>query len=120
MRSSPQATSRSWSTISNAFLRACRIIIAPTPEITGAELYAYAQQAARDAGWEFGGVIAGHVVSEFAHAWIPGEKDLKRIGPNNPTRMRGLDPNGRETHWILEIHLVDRARNFGGFYERLL
>jgi Xaa-Pro dipeptidase len=91
-----------------------------TPEITGAELYAYAQQAARDAGWEFGGVIAGHVVSEFAHAWIPGEKDLKRIGPNNPMRMRGLDPNGRETHWILEIHLVDRDRTFGGFYERLL
>ena len=91
-----------------------------TPDITGAGLYAYAQQAARDAGWEFGGVIAGHVVSEFAHAWIPGDKDLKRIGPNNPARLRGLDPNGRETHWILEIHLVDKARTFGGFYERLL
>ena len=91
-----------------------------TPDITGAGLYAYAQQAARDAGWEFGGVIAGHVVSEFAHAWIPGDKDLKRIGPNNTARLRGLDPNGRETHWILEIHLVDKARTFGGFYERLL
>jgi len=91
-----------------------------TPDITGAELYAYAQQAARDAGWEFGGEIAGHIVGEFAHAWIPGDKALKRIWPENPTQMRGLDPNGRETHWILEIHLVDRARNFGGFYERLL
>jgi Xaa-Pro dipeptidase len=91
-----------------------------TPDITGAALYAYAQQAAREAGWEFGGVIAGHVVSEFAHAWIPGDKDLKRISPKNPTRMRGLDPNGRETHWILGIHLVDKARTFGGFYERLL
>ena len=91
-----------------------------SPDITGAELYAFAQKAADDAGWVFGGLIAGHVVSEFAHAWIPGEKDLKRIAPQNPTRMRGLDENGRERHWILEIHLVDRARTFGGFCERLL
>lgn len=91
-----------------------------SPDITGAELYAFAQQAAADAGWDFGGSIAGHIVGEFAHAWIPGDKDLKRISPENPTRMRGLDENGREKHWILEVHLVDRARTFGGFYERLL
>jgi hypothetical protein len=23
-------------------------------------------------------------------------------------------------YWIIEVHLVDRARTFGGFYERLL
>jgi hypothetical protein len=23
-------------------------------------------------------------------------------------------------HWILEIHLVDQARQFGGFYDELL
>ncbi|MEU7875714.1 hypothetical protein [Dactylosporangium sp. NPDC049140] len=23
-------------------------------------------------------------------------------------------------HWILEVHLVDRCRGFGGFYEQLL
>ena len=23
-------------------------------------------------------------------------------------------------HWILEIHLIDPARRFGGFYEQLL
>ena len=27
---------------------------------------------------------------------------------------------GRERYWILEIHLVDRARTFGGFHQRLL
>jgi len=91
-----------------------------SPDVTGAELYAFARRAADEAGWYFGGVIAGHVVSEFAHAWIPGDKDLKRIGPHNPTPMRGVDANGREKHWILEIHLVDRARTYGGFYERLL
>jgi hypothetical protein len=31
-----------------------------------------------------------------------------------------LDGNGRWKHWILEIHLVDKAKTFGGFYERLL
>jgi hypothetical protein len=91
-----------------------------SPDITGAELYAFAQGAADDAGWAFGGVIAGHIVSEFAHATIPGDKDLNRIGPKNPMPLRSCDTLGREKHWILEIHLVDRARTFGGFYERLL
>jgi Xaa-Pro dipeptidase len=91
-----------------------------SPDMTGALLYAFAQAAADDAGWVFGGVIAGHVVGEFSHSTWPGDKDLKRIGPRNPLPMRGSDYLGREQHWILEIHLVDRARTFGGFYERLL
>lgn len=91
-----------------------------TPDITGAELYARAQQAAAAAGWVFGGSIAGHLVSEFPHAYIPGEKDLMRISPLNDGRLRDPDALGRARHWILEIHLVDAARSFGGFYERLL
>lgn len=90
------------------------------PEITGAELYAFAQTAAADAGWVFGGKIAGHLISEFAHAHIPGEKTLTRIAPENPEPMRNLDELGRVRHWILEIHLVDPEQKFGGFYERLL
>ena len=92
-----------------------------TPDITGAQLYAYAQKAAADSGWTFGGTIAGHIVGEFPHAQlVPGDKDLHRIAPKNPKRMRDPDDNGRARNWILEIHLVDRAREFGGFYERLL
>jgi Xaa-Pro dipeptidase len=92
-----------------------------TPDITGAELYAFAQNAARDAGWIFGGTIAGHIVGEFPHAQlVPGDRDLHRIAPANPKRMRDPDDNGRERFWILEIHLIDKARTFGGFYERLL
>ncbi len=91
-----------------------------TPDITGAALYAYAQDAAAQAGWVFGGKIAGHLVSEFPHAYIPGEKDLMRISPLNSEPMRAPDSLGRERHWILEIHLVDATRSFGGFYERLL
>ena len=89
-------------------------------DITGAELYAFALRAAEEAGWLFGGSIAGHIVGEFSHATWPGEKDLYRISPNNPLPMRRNDHLGRTLHWILEIHLVDRERAFGGFYERLL
>lgn len=90
------------------------------PDSTGAALYAFAQEAAKDAGWEFGGRVAGHIVSEFAHAWLKDEMATTLIGPDNATRLSDPDAQGRERHWILEIHLVDRARTFGGFYERLL
>jgi len=91
-----------------------------TADITGAQLYAFAQRVADEAGWAFGGAIAGHVIGEFSHNRWPGDKELTRISPHNPTSMRSLDHLGRERHWILEIHLIERARGFGGFYERLL
>jgi Xaa-Pro dipeptidase len=90
------------------------------PNVTGAELYAYAQRCAEDAGWLFGGAIAGHIVGEFPHVRIPGEKDHYRISPANTERMRDPDGLGAEKHWIIEVHLVDRAQTYGGFYERLL
>jgi len=91
------------------------------PDVTGAQLYAFARDAAKKAGWEFGGVIAGHIVGEFPHLQlVSGDREQHRIATANPKRMRDPDANGNERHWILEIHLVDRARKFGGFYERLL
>ena len=90
------------------------------PGMSGAALYAFAQDAAAQAGWQFGGKIAGHIVSEFAHALIPGDKALNRISPQNPEPMIGPDGKGRARHWILEIHLVSPDGTFGGFYERLL
>jgi Xaa-Pro aminopeptidase len=90
------------------------------PDITGAELYAFAQRLAVDAGWEFGGEIAGHLVGEFPHERISGDSVLSYIAPGNPHPMRGVDPTGRALHWILEIHFVDRERRIGGFYEELL
>ena len=90
------------------------------PAMSGAALYAFAQGAAAEAGWRFGGKIAGHIVSEFAHALIPGDKALNRISPLNPKPMNAPDAKGRARHWILEIHLVAQDTSFGGFYERLL
>lgn len=90
------------------------------PEITGAELYAYAQQLADQAGWEYGGPIAGHLIGVFPHEKIAGDKVTLYVHPKNHNRMRLPDASGRERHWIFEIHFVDRARQIGGFYEELL
>lgn len=90
------------------------------PDITCAELYAYAQKLAREAGWEYGGPIAGHLIGVFPHEKISGDKITLYVHPNNPNRMRTLDASGHKRHWILEIHFVDRIRQIGGFYEELL
>jgi len=90
------------------------------PDITAAELYAYAQQLAEQAGWEYGGPIAGHLIGVFPHEKIAGDKVTLYVHPNNHNRMRMPDATGRERHWIFEIHFVDRARQIGGFYEELL
>jgi len=90
------------------------------PEITAAELYAYAQQLAEQAGWEYGGPIAGHLIGVFPHERIEGDKISLYVHPKNHLRMQTPDASGRKRHWIFEIHFVDRAREIGGFYEELL
>jgi Xaa-Pro aminopeptidase len=91
-----------------------------SPDITGAELFAFAQRQADEAGWRFGGVIAGHIVGEFPHVARSEGRKRSLINAANRERMRAPDHMGRERHWILEIHLTDGARTFGGFYELLL
>ena len=90
------------------------------PEITGAQLYAEVARLAADAGWSFGNVHAGHLVGEFPHEVIDGDRIEGYIAPGNTTPMRRLDKAGQVAHWILEVHLTDQAREFGGFYEQLL
>jgi len=90
------------------------------PDITCAELYEYAQKLAVEAGWEYGGPIAGHLIGVFPHEKIAGDKITLYVHPKNPDRMRTLDAIGRKRHWILEIHFVDRTQQIGGFFEELL
>jgi Xaa-Pro aminopeptidase len=90
------------------------------PDITGAELYAEVARLAAEAGWSLGGTHAGHLVGEFPHAMIDGDRIESYIAPGNGTPMRRRDKAGRVCHWILEIHLIEQARQFGGFYEQLL
>jgi hypothetical protein len=90
------------------------------PEITGAELHAEIDRLARDRGWALGGTHAGHLVGEFPHEKIDGADIESYIAPGNDTVMRRADRAGRRCHWILEVHLTDVDRGFGGFYEQLL
>jgi|SRR5271167_165372 Xaa-Pro dipeptidase len=90
------------------------------PDITARDFFQYAVSLAQKYGWEFGGQIAGHLIGQFPHERIPNDKVTLYVHPDNPNRMRGLDADGNQRHWILEIHFVDRARKIGGFYEELL
>ncbi|PMD67622.1 Creatinase/aminopeptidase [Hyaloscypha bicolor E] len=90
------------------------------PDMTGEALYDLACGAAKEAGWEYGGEIAGHLVGSFPHERIPKDKISLYITRGNNERMSRLNPSGQKRHWILEIHLVDRVLQIGGFYEQLL
>jgi Xaa-Pro aminopeptidase len=89
-------------------------------DLTGERLYQEMVRLAEAAGWAFGGEIAGHLVGEFPHDTIDGERIESYIAPGNDHPMRRTDRAGRTCHWIMEVHLVDREREIGGFYEELL
>ena len=84
------------------------------PDVSSAELYRYVVESAQNMGWEFGGEIAGHLIGQFPHEHITTEKVYNYIHPDNNQKLSHLH------HWILEIHLIDRVNQIGGFYEQLL
>jgi len=90
------------------------------PDITGHDLYRHVCQLAQDHGWDYGNGHAGHIVGEFPHERIHGDKVALYIHPENDQPLRRLDHSGRSYHWILEIHLVDKAQRYGAFFEELL
>ncbi|OBK82865.1 aminopeptidase [Mycolicibacter heraklionensis] len=100
--------------------RAGRAFFEAHAEITGAQLFDHVVGLARDAGFEFGAPIAGHLLGEFPHKKISGDDARFYVAPGSDAPMRRTDPTGRVCHWILEVHLVNRTRGFGGFYEQLL
>jgi Xaa-Pro aminopeptidase len=97
-----------------------RRFFAERPAVTGEQLFAFMAGQAEAAGWTFGGTIAGHLVGQFPHENIEGDKVESYIAPGSDQPMRRLDANGQVCHWILEVHLVDTGRQIGGFFEELL
>ncbi|WP_373531551.1 M24 family metallopeptidase [Vampirovibrio sp.] len=102
------------------FKRAQRFFIEHCGQVTGSQLYQYACQLSSEHGWVYGGPYAGHLVGQFPHEKILGDDALHYIHPENHTLMSNPDQFGNPRHWILEIHLVDKERRFGGFFEQLL
>ncbi|OTB02153.1 hypothetical protein M426DRAFT_322863 [Hypoxylon sp. CI-4A] len=90
------------------------------PEMTGEQLYEIACEEARNAGWEFGAKLAGHLVGLFPHERIPRDKTALYITKGNDESMGNPGKDGNKRHWILEIHLRDKDNNVGAFYEQLL
>lgn len=97
-----------------------RAFFEQTADITGDQLFEFMVAEGERHGYEWGGTIAGHLVGQFPHDLAEGDEDYSRVTPGNDRPMRGLDSAGRVCHWILEVHLVDRERQIGGFYEELL
>ena len=97
-----------------------RAHFAAHPDITGAELFSHVSGLIAEAGWGHATEHAGHLVGEFPHERINGDELDCYIAPENLEPMRRLDAAGHPCHWILEVHLVDRQREFGGFFEQLL
>ncbi|PVI03028.1 Creatinase/aminopeptidase [Periconia macrospinosa] len=87
--------------------------------ITGDELYMMARQAAKIAGYTFGSNQAGHLVGLLPQESIPRNKISMSITPNSGC-MYQPDKDGKERHWVLQIHLVDRENKIGAFMEQLM
>lgn len=90
-----------------------------TPDLTAGALYDFVAGLATTSGWEFGAATAGHLIGHFPHERSPDSKRFQ-VRSGNGLRLREPDDSGHPRHWILEIHFVDRARGFGGFFEELL
>jgi Xaa-Pro aminopeptidase len=80
-----------------------------TTGMNGEKLYQYGLGLAKDRGWEFAlEGASGHRISEFPHsAHYRGKLTTYELVPT-PDR------------WILEIHLIDKQRGIGAFYEDVL
>lgn len=88
--------------------------------ITGAELYAFVTALANERGFDFPQPHCGHLIGNFPHEDLQGEELENYIHPENKISMRDPDKNGNPRDWILEVHLVNREKQIGGFFEQLL
>ena len=89
------------------------------PDITAAELFGYAQQLAKQFGWEYGGPIAGHLIGVFPHEKIAGDKVSLYVHPENKLRMRTRMLTAgrgtgywRSTLWIRPVRLAAFTKNY--------
>ncbi|MEU6048836.1 M24 family metallopeptidase [Streptomyces xanthochromogenes] len=88
--------------------------------MTGAALYAEARTLATKAGWTLGGWHAGRLTDATPPARADSVRAEAWISPDNDRPLRRTTDEGHQAHWVLEIHLVDEHRGFGGAYTGLL
>lgn len=75
---------------------------------SGKELYAYAEQQARELGWALNLDLSGHRIADFPHTLI-------YEGP-----LAETDFHPSRLIWVLEIHIRHPTKNYGAFFEDML
>lgn len=77
-------------------------------KLTGQALYEFADRRAKEMGWELNFDLPGHRLSDFPHAALyTGALADASFCPS-------------AARWMLEIHIRNREKTFGAFYEDLL
>ena len=84
-------------------------------------VFQYAAGKAEEYGWEFGGVIAGHIIGKYPHEQPLDPLSLELdLHPDNPNDIFLRDEDGNPRHWILELQFIDRENEIGAYFEQLL
>ncbi|MFB7255575.1 M24 family metallopeptidase [Streptomyces nojiriensis] len=99
---------------------ACREALLADARLTGGRLHAELRALAAAAGWTVAGWHCGHLVGADPSAGAWDARPEAYICPENDRPLRRTVEGGWQAHWVLEIHLVDGLRGFGGSYKRLL
>jgi|SRR5580704_2284442 Xaa-Pro dipeptidase len=75
------------------------------PDITGAELYQHIQKLAEKYRWEYGGPNTGHLLGQFPHERIPGDKVTLYVHSDHPNRVQGtaLDSPGFTANMVRAV-----------------
>lgn len=79
-----------------------------TEKATGVQLYEFAQQMAKDLGWELNMDLGGHRLGDYSSA----------EHYEGPLHEIAFHPKAHV--WMVEIHIRHPEKTFGAFYEDLL
>ena len=103
-----------------AVFQAGRQFFQEKPMATGAELYAFICESSYSLGWVYGNEHCGHLIGEFPHERNFGECPHNYLCPDNHYPLKRMESDGTPSHWILEVHLLNQEKTWGGFFEDLL
>ncbi|MFD9476012.1 hypothetical protein [Streptomyces nojiriensis] len=99
---------------------ACREALLADSRLTGGQLHTELLALGAASGWTTAGWHCGHLVGADPSAAVRDARPDAYICAVNDRPLRRTAEGGWQAHWILEIHLVDERRGFGGSYKRLL
>jgi Xaa-Pro dipeptidase len=88
--------------------------------VTGGGMNHFVRSLAKKYNWEFTNDHCGHLIGQFPHEKVEDHEIQSYLHLDNDIDLKALDSNGKQRHWILEIHFVDKKRKIGGFTEELL